>query len=418
MALRRAVITGMGIVSPLGCEVETVWKRLVKGQSGIRPIKQFDATRYPSKVAGEVFEFEAEKYLNSKERRRMDPFSIFGIVAARLAMEDAGITADQGDPWRMGVLVGSGIGGLHILQAQAKMLGVTPPDKLPRYSPFMIPQMITNIIAGQIAIEHGFKGPNFCVTSACASATHSIGESLRLIQHNEADVIIAGGTEGTINELGVGGFCAMRALSTKRNDEPEKASRPFDADRDGFVIGEGAGIIVLEELEHAKKRGANIIAEVSGYGRTCDAYHITAPDSKGEGATRGMKAAADDAGLNAEDIDYINAHGTSTNLNDKGETLATKQAFGEDAARKIPISSTKSMTGHLLGAAGGVETIFCAKVMQTGIIPPTINLDNPDPDCDLDYVPHTAREQKVDACLSNSLGFGGHNATLAFKAYK
>jgi 3-oxoacyl-[acyl-carrier-protein] synthase II len=310
------------------------------------------------------------------------------------------------------VLFGSGIGGLQILQDQMKVLIEKGPS---RFSPFMIPQMITNIAAGHIAIEFGYRGPNFCITSACASATHCIGEGLRIIQHNEADVMLVGGSEASLCELGVGGFCAMRALST-RNDEPERASRPFDRERDGFVISEGGAALIIEEYEHAKKRGAQIFCELAGYGRTCDAHHITAPDEMGRGAARGMSLAVADAGLNPDQIDYINAHGTSTALNDKCETMAIKASLGEANARKVMISSNKSMTGHTLGAAGALESVACALTIKHGIIPPTINLENPDPNCDLDYVPRTAREKKVKACLNNSLGFGGHNATLCFKA--
>jgi 3-oxoacyl-[acyl-carrier-protein] synthase II len=359
-----------------------------------------------------VVEFDIDAFISKKEQRRMDPFSHYGVAAAKMAVTDAGLSFDKEDTEKIGVVVGSGIGGLQVLQEQHTKFMQQGPS---RFSPFMIPQMITNIVSGLIAIEHGLKGPNFCVVSACASATHSLGESLRIIQHGEADIMLSGGTEAPLCDLGVGGFCAMRALST-RNDEPQKASRPFDAGRDGFVIGEGAGVLVLEELEHAKKRGAKIYCELAGYGRTCDAYHMTAPDENGLGAARGMKLAFEDAGLTADGIDYINAHGTSTELNDKCETLAIKKAFGEELARKVMISSTKSMTGHLLGAAGAIESAVCALVLQKGIIPPTINYTTPDPVCDLDYVPNTAREAKVRACLNNSLGFGGHNATLCFKA--
>ncbi len=410
--LKRVAVTGMGVVSPLGCDLDTLWTRLVNGESGIGPITKFDASGFTSRIAGEVRGLDLDAFIPKKEQRRMDPFSQYGIVAAKMAVVHSGIDFEKEDPWRAGVIIGTGIGGLHILQQQHEILMTKGPS---RFSPFMIPQMITNIIAGQVAIDHGLKGPNFCITSACATATHSIGESLRMIQHGEADIILAGGTEGAVCELGVGGFCAMRALST-RNDEPQRASRPFDAERDGFVMSEGAAVLVLEEMEHAQKRGAKIYCEVAGYGRTCDAHHITAPDAQGAGATMGMKLAYQDAGMNPEDIDYINAHGTSTVLNDKGETLAIKQALGEDHARKVAISSTKSMTGHLLGAAGGIESIACALAMQNGVLPPTINYENPDPGCDLDYVPNTAREQKTKACLNNSLGFGGHNATLCFKA--
>ncbi len=409
---KRVAITGIGMVSPLGCETEKVWDRLIHGESGITRITHFDPSEFASQIGGEVKEFDVSEFIPPKEQRRMDPFSHYGLVAAKKAIADSGLDTEKQDPWRAGVIVGSGIGGLNILQTQHTILMNKGPS---RFSPFMIPQMITNIVAGQIAIEFGFKGPNFCVVSACATGTHSLGEAFRKIQYGKVDVMLAGGTEASICELGVGGFCAMRALS-RRNDEPTRASRPFDADRDGFVIAEGAGVLVLEELEHAKKRGARIYCELSGYASTCDAHHITAPDSEGEGATMGIKLAYEDAGLNPADIDYINAHGTSTSLNDKGETLAIKKALGEEDAHRVPISSTKSMTGHLLGAAGGIEAAICALVIERGVIPPTINLDNPDPACDLDYVPHEAREVDVKHCLSNSLGFGGHNATLAFSA--
>ncbi len=412
MSKRRVVVTGLGVVSPLGCEVSKFWDRLVNGVSGIAPITHFDASHYRSQIGGQVIEFNANDYLSTKEQRRMDPFSIFGVVSGKIAVKDSGLEPDKMDLERAGVIYASGIGGLQTLLEQSRVLAAKGPS---RFSPFMIPQMITNITAGHIAIDYGFRGPNFCITSACAAATHSIGEALRIIQHGEADVMVVGGSEASVSELGVGGFCAMHALS-QRNDAPQKASRPFDRDRDGFVIAEGAASLVIEEYEHAKKRGANIYCELAGYGRTCDAYHITAPDEFGRGAARGMQMAVQDAGLNPGQIDYINAHGTSTELNDKCETMAIKLALGEDNARKVMISSNKSMTGHTLGAAGALESVACAMTIRNGIVPPTINLDNPDPNCDLDYVPHTAREKKVKACLNNSLGFGGHNATLCFKA--
>ena len=412
MERRRVAVTGLGIISPLGCELKTVWERMLQGYSGIRRITQFDASRYTSQIAGEVIEFDLEKFISKKEARRMDPFCHYGVAAAKLAVADSGLQFDQENRERVGVLVGSGVGGLKVLEEQHTILMTKGPS---RFSPFMIPMMITNMASGLIAIEFGLTGPNFCVVSACATATHSLGESLRMIQHGEADIMLAGGAEAPICDLGVGGFCAMRALST-RNDDPQRASRPFDANRDGFVCAEGAGVLVLEELEHAKKRGANIYCELAGYGRTCDAFHITAPDEGGKGAARGMRLAFEDAGLTADQIDYINAHGTSTELNDKCETAAIKVALGEEIARKVMISSTKSMTGHLLGAAGAVESVACAMAIKYGAIPPTINYETPDPACDLDYVPNTAREKKVHACLNNSLGFGGHNATLCFKA--
>ncbi len=412
MQRRRVVVTGMGVVSPLGCTLDTFWSRLIAGQSGIRPITRFDATQYASRIAGEVVDFNADDFIPKKEQRHMDPFCHYGVAASKLAVRDSGLDLATIDPTRAGVLIGSGIGGLQVLLQQSQVLMSRGPS---RFSPFMIPQMITNILAGMVAIEHNFQGPNFSVVSACATATHSIGEALRIMRENDADIILAGGAEASICELGVGGFCAMRALST-RNDAPTQASRPFDKDRDGFVIGEGAGVLVLEDYEHAKRRNARIYCELAGYGRTCDAFHITAPDEKGRGATRGMQQAVRDAGLTPADIDYINAHGTSTALNDKCETMAIKAALGEADARRVAISSTKSMTGHLLGAAGGVESIACALAIANGVIPPTINYTTPDPDCDLDYVPNTARPAKISACLNNSLGFGGHNATLCFKA--
>ena len=328
-----------------------------------------------------------------------------------MAVADSGLAFDKENGERIGVIIGSGIGGLQVLTEQMDVLRQKGPS---RFSPSMIPQMITDIVAGYVAIEYGLQGPNFSIVSACATGTHSIGESSRMIQYGEADIMIAGGTEAPVCELGVGGFCAMRALST-RNDAPEKASRPFDKDRDGFVIGEGSGVVVLEEYEHAKKRGARIYCEVAGYGRTCDAFHMTAPHDQGKGAQKAMELALQDAGLGPSDINYVNPHATSTSLGDKGETKAIKQALGEHAA-KIPISATKSMIGHTLGAAGGLESVACALMMKNGVVHPTINLDNPDEGCDLDYVPHTAREHKINACLKNSFGFGGHNASLCFKA--
>ncbi len=411
MNRRKVVVTGMGLVTPLGCELNKFWERLINGQSGIRRITHFDVSQYATQIGGEVVDFNIDAFISKKEQRRMDPFCHFGIAAAKMAMTDSGLAMDKENVERFGVIVGSGIGGLQVLQDQMRVLMAKGPARL---SPFMIPQMISNIISGLIAIEFHLTGPNFGIVSACATATHSLGEALRIIQHNEADVMLAGGAEGSICELGVGGFCSMRALST-RNAEPEKASRPFDKNRDGFVMAEGAGVLVLEDLEHAQKRGARIYCELAGYGRTCDAFHITAPDAQGKGAARGMKLAIEDAGLRPDQIDYINAHGTSTDLNDKLETLAIKTTLG-DHARKVMISSTKSMHGHLLGAAGAVESAACILAIQKGIVPPTINYETPDPDCDLDYVPNKARQAKVKACLNNSLGFGGHNATICFKA--
>ncbi len=411
MNRRRVVVTGMGVVSPLGCELNVFWDRLVNGRSGVRRMQRLDPTNYTSQIAGEVVEFDVDAFIPKKEQRRMDPFCRYGIAAAKKAVTHAGADFSKLNPERCGVLIGSGIGGLQICIEQVNVLRDKGPS---RFSPFMIPQMITDIVSGYVAIEYGLQGPNFCITSACATATHSIGESFRMIQHDEADMMIAGGTEAPICELGVGGFCAMRALST-RNDEPEKASRPFDRDRDGFVIGEGAGILVLEEYEHARRRGANILCELAGYGRTCDAYHITAPHEDGRGAQRAMELAMRDAGVGPDGIDYINPHATSTNLGDKGETKAIKQALGA-RAKDVPVSATKSLIGHTLGAAGGIESIASILMLQHGVIHPTINCENQDPECDLDCTKDTARNLKIRALLKNNFGFGGHNACLCYKA--
>ena len=411
MGTRRVAVTGMGLVSPLGCALDRVWGRLVCGESGVRAITRFDASAYASRIAGEVVEFDVDAFIPKKEQRHMDPFCHYGLAAAKMAVADAGVDFSALDRRRVGVIVSSGIGGLQVLFAQTQVLLTRGPA---RFSPFTIPQMITNILSGLIAIEYGLRGPNFAVVSACATATHSIGEAMRMIRHGDADLMVAGGAEAPICELGVGGFCAMRALST-RNDAPEKASRPFDKHRDGFVIGEGAAVLVLEEMEGARRRGARIYAELAGYGRTCDAFHITAPDERGEGAAEAMRLAIADAGLAPSDIDYINAHGTSTELNDKCETLAIKAALGEADARRVMVSSSKSMTGHLLGAAGAFESAVCVLAMTHGVVPPTINYETPDPDCDLDYVPNRARRATVRACLNNSFGFGGHNASLCFR---
>lgn len=411
MSHRKVVITGLGAVTPIGNNLAEFWEGLKTGRSGGATITKIEnLTGFTTTIAAEVKNFDPELFISKKEARKMDPFTQYGLAASMMAMQDSGLDLSKEDLERIGVIVSTGIGGLQIMEASQDLYRERGAGRL---SPFVIPVMITNIVAGHVAIQYGLKGPNFCVTSACASATHSIGEALRIIQHGEADVMLAGGTEGAITPLGVGGFCALRAL-TSRNDDPARASRPFDKDRDGFLIGEGAGVIVIESEEHAKARGAKIYCELAGYGRTCDAHHITAPDPDATQAARGMKLAFEDAGLKAEDIDYINAHGTSTSLNDKGETLAIKKALG-DHAYKVAVSSTKGMTGHLLGAAGGVEAIVCAMAIKEGLVPPTINYETPDPDCDLDYVPNVARKMEVRAALSNSLGFGGHNATLCFK---
>jgi 3-oxoacyl-[acyl-carrier-protein] synthase II len=415
MSRREVVITGLGIVSPVASELGRFWEGIKSGQSGIDKVKNVeDIDQYPVTFGGEIRDLDIEKFLDKKEVRKMDPFAVWGMAAAIMAIEDSGLDVNAVDLQRVGVIASSGIGGMQYMQSQCIRAIEGGPRRI---SPQLIPQMIVNILSGYIAIRYGFKGPNFCVTSACASGTHSIGESMRMIQYGDADVMIAGGAEASVAMLAIGGFAALRATS-RRNDDPQGASRPFDKDRDGFVMSEGAGILVLEEKEHALNRGATIYCDASGYGRTCDAYHITAPDSAANEAARGMRLAFEDAGLKAEDIDYINAHGTSTPLNDKGETLAIKKAFGEELARKVAISSTKSMTGHMLGAAGGVEAAICALAIRDGIAPPTINYTTPDPDCDLDYVPNIAREMEINATLSNSLGFGGHNATLCFTKTK
>jgi 3-oxoacyl-[acyl-carrier-protein] synthase II len=410
MEKRRVVITGLGMVSPLGSDLTVFWQRLISGTSGIRRITKFDASAMATQIAGEVVEFEIDKFIPKKEQRRMDPFCHYAVAAAKMAVDDSGIQFANEDLFRAGCMVGSGVGGLITMEDQHSVLLNRGPD---RSSPFMIPMMIVNMASGLVAIEHGLKGTNFCVVSACASGTHSIGEAARQIQYGDADIMLAGGTEAVVCPLGIAGFSSMRAMST-RNDDPTHASRPFDKDRDGFVMGEGAGIVVLEEYEHAKKRGAKIYAEVGGYGATCDANHITAPSPGGEGGARAMVKAMNEAGLTPDQIDYINAHGTSTPVGDKSETDAVKVAFGE-SSKKVMVSSTKSVTGHLLGAAGGLETIICALALQKGVVPPTMNYTTPDPELDLDYVPNQAREFKIRACLNNSLGFGGHNASLLLK---
>ena len=409
---RRIVVTGLGVVSPVGSTLDSFWASILAGKSGVGPITYFDTAAFDTKFAAQVKDLNLDEFIPKKEQRRMDPFCHYGVSAAKMAVADSGLDMSKEDPTRVGVVAASGVGGLQILQAQMDVLRSRGPG---RFSPFIIPQMITNILPGLISINHGMKGPNFAIVTACASGTHCIGEALNVIRRGAADVMLAGGSEGAICELGVGGFNAMRALST-RNDSPQTASRPFDKDRDGFVMGEGAGMLIIEEYGHAKARGAKIYCELAGFGCTGDAYHITAPDESASGPARGMQLSMQDAGLNPADIDYINAHGTSTELNDAGETKAIKIALGEADARRVAISSTKSMTGHLLGAAGGVESIVCALAIRDGVLPPTINYTTPDPACDLDYVPNVARPGKIRACLNNSLGFGGHNATLCFKA--
>jgi 3-oxoacyl-[acyl-carrier-protein] synthase II len=410
---RRVVITGVGAVTPVGNTAEEFWSALLAGKSGIGPITRFDTTGYPTRIAGEVRGFEPLKYIDKKDDRKFDPFLKFAIACAVMAVEDAGVKVDTVDGNRFGVLVGSGIGGIGTLLDSHVTLLEKGPD---RVSPFFIPMLIINMASGLISMRFGAKGPNSSVVTACATGNHAIGDAMRIIQRGDADVMIAGGAEAMILPLTIAGFCQMKAMST-RNDEPTKASRPFDAERDGFVCGEGGGLLILESLEHAVKRDARIYAEVIGYGMTGDAHHMTAPDPEGDGAARAMAAALRDAALEPSAVGYINAHGTSTPYNDKFETMAIKRVFGEHA-RKLAVSSTKSMTGHLLGAAGGVEAIATVFAIHHGILPPTINYEKPDPDCDLDYIPNVARKQDVEVALSNAFGFGGTNATLAFKKYR
>ncbi len=413
--MRRVVVTGLGAVTPIGNNVKDFWNNLINGVSGIDVIKRFNPVEIglPVIIAGEVKNLNPEKFLDSKELKRMSDFVKFAVIAAKEAIEDSGLELDKIDLNRAGVIVGTGIGGLRDIEEQQK---VVMEKGVKRVSPFFIPSGISNMAAGYISIEFGFKGPNSCVVTACATGTHSIGDAFKIIQRGNADIMIAGGTESAITPLGIAGFANMKALST-RNEEPTKASRPFDAERDGFVMGEGAGILVLEELEHAKKRGAKIYAEVVGYGLTGDAYHITAPCADADGGKRVIQMALKDGKITPEEVDYINAHGTSTPLNDKIETLAIKEVF-KDHAYKIKISSNKSMIGHLLGAAGAVEAVATVLTIKNKIIPPTINLEQKDPDCDLDYVPNKPIEYNVKVAISNSFGFGGTNGCLAFKVYE
>ncbi len=409
----RVVITGLGAVTPVGNTAEEFWVSLTQGKSGIGPITRFDSTGFPTRIAGEVKGFDALKYVDKKDDRKLDLYLKYALACAVMAVEDAGLDPTREDGDRFGVLVGSGIGGISTLLDSHKVLLDKGPD---RVSPFFIPMLIINMASGLISMRFGARGPNSSVVTACATGNHAIGDATRVIQRGEADVMIAGGAEAIIIPLTIAGFCQMKAMST-RNDEPTKASRPFDAERDGFVCGEGGGLVVLESLEHAVRRDARIYAEVVGYGMTGDAHHMTAPDPEGDGAARAMAAALRDAALEPPTVGYINAHGTSTPYNDKFETIAIKRVFGEHAKR-LPVSSTKSMTGHLLGAAGGVEAIATALAIYHGVLPPTINYEKPDPDCDLDYVPNQARKQDVEVGLSNAFGFGGTNATLAFRKYR
>jgi 3-oxoacyl-[acyl-carrier-protein] synthase II len=408
--MRRVVVTGLGITSPLGTGLEKNWDAVTNGRSGIGPITRFDAAEFPVRFAGEVRDFPEEEYIDKKEGRKMDLFIHYALGAAVMALADSGLVINDENAERVGVVVGSGMGGLPAIERYHEALTNGGYRKI---SPFFIPMSIINLAAGQISIKCGAKGPNIAPVSACATGTHAIGDAYRIIQRGDADAAISGGTESTICPLGIGGFSVMKALSS-RNDDPQAASRPFDKNRDGFVMGEGAGIVILEEYESAKRRGAKIYAEIAGYGLTGDAYHLTAPSPGGEGAARCMKMALDTAGVNPEEVDYINAHGTSTPFNDLYETMAIKSVFG-DHAKRLMVSSTKSMTGHLLGAAGGVEAIFSLLAISRGVVPPTINYTEPDPECDLDYVPNQARQVDVKIAISNSLGFGGTNGTVLFR---
>jgi 3-oxoacyl-[acyl-carrier-protein] synthase II len=409
----RVVLTGLGAVTPLGNSVPDYWRAISEGRSGVGPITRFDPKRLDCRIAGEVRGFDPLKVIEKKELKKLDLFIQYAIAAGVEAVESAKIDFSQVDPTRAGALVGSGIGGILTILEWHRVLLEKGPS---RVSPFFVPSLIVNMASGQLSIRYKLKGPNSSVVTACATGNHAIGDAFRIIQRGEADLMVAGGSEAIIDELPISGFAQMKALST-RNDEPTRASRPFDADRDGFVPSEGAGIVVLESLEHARRRGARIHAEIIGYGMTADAYHMTAPDPDGDGAVRAMAGALRDAGLRPEDVGYINAHGTSTPYNDKTETLAIKQVFGVHA-RRLAVSSTKSMTGHLLGAAGGIETIVTVLALQHGLLPPTINYETPDPECDLDYVPNTARKAEVDVAISNGFGFGGTNATLAFRRWR
>jgi len=410
---RRVVITGMGLVIPIGIGVETAWKNVCEGKSGIGLLTRFDTNGFETKIAGEVKHFNPELYIDKKEIKKMDLFIHYAIAAAKEALEDAQLAITPENSEQIGVIVGTGLGGLPSIERYHKILLEKGPGRI---SPFFIPMLIANLASGQIAIQFGPKGPNTCVVTACATGAHCIGDAFRAIVYGDAEAMIAGGTEANITPLTIGGFNSMKALST-RNDEPEKACRPFEKNRDGFVVAEGAGILILEELQFALKRNAKIYGELIGYGYTGDAYHITAPSPDGDGAVRCMRMAIKDARLKPEDVEYINAHGTSTPLNDLTETIAIKKVFG-DRAKKIPISATKSMTGHLLGAAGSTEAIFTILAIQDGIIPPTINYEEPDPQCDLDYVPNAARRQPLNIAMSNAFGFGGTNATLVFKKFE
>lgn len=411
MSKERIVITGIGVISPFGDGVVPFWDALIHGKNGIGKVSLFDASELNCQVAAECKDFDATKYMDHKEVKRSDRYTHFAVAAAKLAMQDAGLNESNLIPERFGVLIGSGVGGMDTIETQARAFIERGPR---RVSPFMIPNLLANMSSGVVAIALGAKGVNFSVVSACATGTHAIGEALLHLQAGREDVILAGGSEAAVTPLAFAGFCAMKAMATNFNDEPQRASRPFDADRCGFVMGEGAGVIALERYDHAVARGAHMYCEISGYGATCDAYHITSPDIEGRGLSQCLARTLEDANLNPEDVDYINAHGTSTPYNDKFETAAIHKVFGGHA-KKLMVSSTKSMTGHMLGAAGAIEAAVCAKTIETGIVPPTINYEHPDPDCDLDYVPNIARESPVKVAISTNLGFGGHNGALLFK---
>ena len=414
MPKQRIVITGLGVISPFGDGINPFWDAVSTGKRGIGPVTLFDATELNCRVAAECKEFDATKYMDPKEAKRSDRYTHFAVAAAKLALKDANIKEGDVDPERFGVLIGSGVGGMDTIEKQSRAFIERGPR---RVSPFMIPNLLANMSSGVVAIDVGAKGVNFSVVSACATGTHAIGEALLHLQMGREDVILAGGSEAAVTPLSFAGFCAMKAMATNFNDEPQRASRPFDADRCGFVMGEGAGVIVLERYDHAVARGAKIYCEISGYGATCDAYHITSPDIEGRGLAQCLRRTMEDAGVKPEEVDYINAHGTSTPYNDKFETAAIRKVFGE-AADKLMVSSTKSMTGHMLGAAGAIEAAVCAKTIETGIVPPTINYEHKDPDCDLDYVPNVARKADVNVAISTNLGFGGHNGALLFRKFK
>lgn len=417
MNSKRVVVTGIGAISSVGNSVSAMWDAMVNGKCGIGKVQRFDFSEYRTQIAGEVKDFDPTLYMPEKEARRLDDFTLYAIAAGDEAMKNANLPLDLRDrsvvnPDRVGVCIGSGIGGMRTLEKQCEVLLTRGPGKV---SPFLIPMLISDMASGAVSMRYGAKGPNFTAVSACASAAHSIGESFCAVQRGDADIMITGGAEACISKLGMAGFCSMKAMST-RNDDPLHASRPFDRDRDGFVMSEGAGILILEELEHAKRRGATILAEMVGYGATGDAYHITSPAPEGEGAARALQMALGNAGINIDEVDYINMHGTSTSLNDKYETASLKTVFGDKIAR-VALSSTKGTTGHALGAAGGIETIACIMAVNTGIIPPTINYETPDPECDLDYTPNVARERVINVAVNTNLGFGGHNGAIVVKKF-